>query len=106
MSLDARSKIQTASGTSADFIFDVGSLPEKHSEKLTIDDVHNVELDDDEYIIEIFVEENDVRVRTDGEDATGETGEPLAEGFSKKWTAENVSIYPEDTEAVITIVKR
>lgn len=55
--------------------------------------------------IEVFVESGNVRVRTDGQAATADTGEPLGDGFSKIWTVASLSIYPT-INAIVTVVSR
>lgn len=55
--------------------------------------------------IEIFVESGSIRIRTDGNLATAESGEPLESGWAAGWAAESVSVYYVE-DSVITVVIR
>lgn len=55
--------------------------------------------------IEIYVETGYIRIRTDGEPCTEETGEPLGAGFGMAWCVPSISVYFAD-DATVTVVSR
>ncbi len=55
--------------------------------------------------LELYVESGYVRVRTDGEACTSDTGEPIAPGFGAGWMAPSISVFPVQ-ESVYTVVSR
>ena len=95
------------------YFVEVGDPPEKESKKVSINagDRENFELTkkehskDDQYIIQLFVEEGEVRVRTDGKDCTFGTGQPMGEGYSNSWNASSISVKAIE-DSVITVVYR
>ena len=55
--------------------------------------------------MEIYVETGYVRIRTDGEACTEDTGEPLGAGFGMAWRVPSISVYFAD-DATVTVVSR
>jgi len=55
--------------------------------------------------IEIYVETGYVRIRTDGQPCTEDTGEPLGAGFGMAWCVPSISVYFAD-DATVTVVSR
>lgn len=56
--------------------------------------------------IEIYVESGEVRVRTDGQDATLTTGQPLGAGFMDVFAVDELSVFRVTDAAIITVVHR
>lgn len=56
--------------------------------------------------IEIYVESGEVRVRTDGQDASLTTGQPLGAGFMDVFAVDELSVFRVTDEAIITVVHR
>ncbi len=55
--------------------------------------------------IGVYCESGLVRVRTDGDPATDQTGTPIAEGFYQYFSADEISVYYAE-ESVITVVSQ
>lgn len=55
--------------------------------------------------IEVYCETGYIRVRTDGQPCTSDTGEPLGAGFGAAWTVESISVFCVQ-ESVYTVVIR
>jgi hypothetical protein len=55
--------------------------------------------------IEVYVESGYVRVRTDGQPATSNTGEPIGAGFGSAWSVDSVSVFYVQ-ESIVTVVSR
>lgn len=55
--------------------------------------------------IELYVETGYVRIRTDGDPCTEDTGEPLGAGFGMAWCVPAISVYFAD-DATVTVVSR